>query len=179
MHLTTPLNSAQDRSYQLAARFAAELSLHPCTALVYRDRSGFYHVAEATSFATEYALWTEATRQTLAPQVVAMYAAGRLINAEPVALTPATERPAFVEAYPHLREAHRRAQCAFYGAASNAGLDTNDRDAMIAACNYELSINIASRRELTIEEMEHMAMLFDLGLYTAGWIRQNPAAIAA
>ena len=80
-----------------------------------------------------------------------------------------SHRPAFVEANPELKEAHRAAQNAMFAAIAAAGL-TRDKDAQLegvnAAFNRIGSRRLISRKQLKIEEMEALTAAIDAGLFS-------------
>lgn len=84
-------------------------------------------------------------------------------------------RPVFVEANPHLKDAHLRAQRAMFGAARLANLPTKDeaKDDMIeginAAFNYRGSQRLISRKQMTIEEMRAVTVAIEAGLFSDDW----------
>ena len=88
---------------------------------------------------------------------------------------PIETRPAFVEAHPHLRDAHLNAQRAMFGSARQAGLPTTDahRDQMIeginAALGYRGSRRLVSRRQMNVDEMHCIAVALDAGLFGPDW----------
>ena len=85
-------------------------------------------------------------------------------------------RPAFVEAHPELKEAHRAAQRAFFAAANRAGLQTDEahKDAALDGINDALnrkgSRRLISRKQLKIEEMEALTVAIEAGLFTDNWV---------
>ena len=90
--------------------------------------------------------------------------------------TPIATRPAFVDANPTDRAAHRAAQRAMFGAANRAGLGTSDahRDAMIDGVNAAFGLRgsqrIVSRRQMTVSEQQAIAVAIEAGLFGPDWI---------
>jgi len=88
---------------------------------------------------------------------------------------PIVTRPAFVEANPHLRNAHVAAQRSMFASANANGLSTRPeaRDAMIDAVNNALGLRgskrLISRRQMTIDEMHAIAVAIDAGLFGSDW----------
>lgn len=88
---------------------------------------------------------------------------------------PILTRPAFVQANPHLRDAHRVAQCQMFAAARTAGLPTTEayRDLMLDGINSALGLRgsqrLVSRRQMTIEEMHAISVALDVQLFGEGW----------
>lgn len=83
-----------------------------------------------------------------------------------------SHRPAFVEAHPELKQAHRAAQCALFGAAHRAGL-SNDQTEMLEGINEALNRKgarrLTSRRQLKIEEMNEITRAIEAGLFSSDW----------
>lgn len=75
-------------------------------------------------------------------------------------------RPAFVEAYPHLRAEHGAVQGQMFAAATARGLNTENRTGMIEAICQCLEIEIESRRQLSIIEMELLIIHLKTGTLT-------------
>lgn len=81
------------------------------------------------------------------------------------------DRPAFVDAFPTLREAHRAAQKAMFGAAHKADLPTNEiaADFMVDGINQLLGLSIGSRRQLTIDEMDAVTVAIEANAFNGRW----------
>ena len=92
---------------------------------------------------------------------------------------PIVTRPAFVEANPVRKDAHRAAQKAMFKAANMAGLSTRDeaRDEMLDGINDALGLRgskrLISRRQMTVEEMQIVAVAIDAGLFSPDWTWGN------
>lgn len=101
------------------------------------------------------------TKTEFAPLLSALGIAiiGYRADAVRIVEQPAPPRPAFVEAYPHLRAQHVNVQGQMFQAATARGLNTENRDGMIAAICATLEIEIDSRRQLTIDEM-HLVIIY-------------------
>lgn len=86
-----------------------------------------------------------------------------------------SHRPAFTQAHPELRHAHRDAQCALFGAARNADLPTDEsgRDAMLDGINNALNRcgarRLISRTQLNIEEMQAVTIAIENGAFGTNW----------
>ena len=86
-----------------------------------------------------------------------------------------SHRPAFVEAHPELKDLHREAQSAMFGAAHAMGLPTDARakdvmlDAINEALNRKGSRRLISRKQLKIEEMESITGAIEAGLFSPDW----------
>lgn len=87
-----------------------------------------------------------------------------------------TTRPAFIQANPHLTDAHRTAQRAMFGAARTAHLSTTDafKDAMIDGINDALGLRgsrrLISRRQMTVAEMQAVTVAIEAGLFSEDWV---------
>lgn len=81
-------------------------------------------------------------------------------------------RPAFVEANPELKEAHRAAQCELFAAIDRSGL-SRDKDLQLEGINAALnrigSRRLISRKQLKIEEMNALIPAIDAGLFSQDW----------
>lgn len=94
-----------------------------------------------------------------------------------------SHRPAFVEAHPELKDLHREAQCAMFGAAHTAGLPIapEHKDHMIEGINNAMarrgSRRLISRKQLRIEEMEAVTAAIEAGLFGADWTWNEDFAI--
>lgn len=75
-------------------------------------------------------------------------------------------RPAFVEAYPHLRAEHGAVQGQMFAAATARGLNTENSTGMIDSICQCLKIEIDSRRQLTITEMQLLIIHLKTGTLT-------------
>jgi hypothetical protein len=141
-------------------------------------------MAQQTGMPSDYLTYLEHERAATEFEFAQLYnqllaAGSEMVNHD----QPPARRPAYVEAFPQDREAHRDSQRRMFAAARFAGLDTENRDAFLEAVNYECGLNLTSRRQMTPEENEYMAMIFDLGYYVPGpdghsWVRCNPAGLA-
>lgn len=77
-------------------------------------------------------------------------------------------RPAFVEAQPQLKDAHRHAQRHLFGTAARAGL-SRDKDEMLSVINALLGSAFTSRTQMTVDEMEAVSTAIEAGGFKSGW----------
>ena len=97
---------------------------------------------------------------------------------------PIETRPAYVVAHPQHKAAHRAAQRAMFGAANRAGLPTSEpfRDLMLDGLNDALGLRgsrrLISRRQMTVEEMQAVAVAIEADLFSADWKWNHDFAIS-
>ncbi|HEX8833967.1 MAG TPA: hypothetical protein VF719_07185 [Abditibacteriaceae bacterium] len=82
-------------------------------------------------------------------------------------------RPHYLQTPGASRRVYLKAQNEMFGATRNAGLDPDDRDAMIAAIEKLLGISITSRTQMTPGEMRRVIAAAANGKLAAAWPEQE------
>ena len=126
--------------------------------IVWNQKGGF--LQEATGFASGKVDFIQAAMNFMAAEFAAK-------NPAPVAAI--APREDFCKRFPRRRAEYLRAQAEMFKTAESAGLDTDDRTAMIECICALLGINISSRKQMAPGEMVRFTRMLAAGAVRPGW----------
>ena len=99
----------------------------------------------------------------------------------PMSLHTAPRPASFVEAHFALPATYRETQCAFFAAATNAGL-SRDRSLQIRGCNEALGLRgsdrITSRAQLTQLQLRALTVAIENDFFADDWTWGHPYTVA-